>query len=96
LLGENRPPDASRRTIDEAWKLFIEGSLFTGEMGGSRSQTYAHDVRGLFLSLENAEQYPLEDLVPFSSSREWMFSSHPVKTVSDAVEKYVLREEEWQ
>ena len=94
-FGENHPPAAARETIDRAWHLFID-SLFTGEMAGGRSRQYAQDVRRQLLALEQADRYPVEDLERFERQSGFYPPSPRVKTVSDAVEKYILMEEKWQ
>ncbi len=94
--GENHPPEVALATIDQAWRLFIS-SLFTGEMGEERSKEHPRDVRGLFLALSGSDRYPVEDLQPaVSPHRSRFVSSREAHTVEEAIEKYILKEEQWQ
>jgi Prokaryotic E2 family D len=94
-FGENHPPKAARETIDRAWRLFID-SLFTGEMAGGKSRQHPQDVRSYLIALNEADRYPVEDLERFERQSGFYPPSPRVKTVSDAVEKYILMEEKWQ
>ena len=94
-FGENHPPEAAMDTIDRAWRLLID-SLFTGELAGGKSRKSSQDVRRQLLALEQADCYPVEDLERFERQTGYYPPLPMVKTVSDAVEKYILMEEKWQ
>ncbi len=92
-FGSNAVPEVGRQSVDKAWQLFIT-SPFTGEVVSGKSRLHPQDVRNLLLTLEGAERYPVEDLAAFEE-RSVYYTRPNVKTVSDAVAKFILKEEQW-
>lgn len=67
--GQNRPPSATARSINEAWQLFIS-SPFNSDLSNSKSKRYSLDIRHQLLELYKKKQaksksyrYPLSDLI---------------------------------
>lgn len=63
-FGSNAVPDASTRTIDEAWKIFIT-SPFNEHLIDRKSVAFPDDVRPQLnrLAGEKRRRYPVSDLV---------------------------------
>jgi|GEM_PF-1320816 len=65
-FGSNRvaairePPD-----VPKIWELFV-AAPFNSDMAGGRCRSHPDDVRRLLLDLGGAEQFPLDELVPFT------------------------------
>jgi PRTRC genetic system protein B len=62
--GDNHPPEAGPRSIEKAWRLFIN-TPFNDHLRGGPSKQYPDDVREKLLSLAEAQAsaYPTDDLV---------------------------------
>ena len=91
-FGSNRPPDVSSQTIGEAWRLFIE-SPFNADLAGNKSAQHPGDVRAQLQALVDAERYPVDDLVSAAVRRSYFSTSPPIRTVSDMVDYYLLKQE---
>ena len=72
-FGTNILPPASPQTILAAWQLFLH-SPFNDHQIASKSQQHPDDVRQLWraLSVENAERFPYQDLMPTGSNIGWV------------------------
>lgn len=57
-------PVCANDTIEQALSLFLEGSLFNGDLAANKSQSYPEDVRHLWQQLEDARRFPVGELMP--------------------------------
>jgi hypothetical protein len=67
-LAANHPfatpfPDCSPQTIETALNLFMENSLFNGDLSRNKCRSYPDDVRQLWAALEGKKRFPLSELV---------------------------------
>jgi hypothetical protein len=64
ICAGNTPfPECSAVTIEGALSLFLEGSLFNGDLGQGKCRRAADDVRQLWGGLEGMKRFPLSELV---------------------------------
>lgn len=64
-------PACATDTIEQALSLFLEGSLFNGDLAANKSQSYPEDVRQLWQQLEGARRFPRGELVPVNAVLNW-------------------------
>jgi len=57
-------PACANDTIARALHLFLEGSLFNGDMAAGKCRSYSDDVRRLWGQLEGAKRFPVGELAP--------------------------------
>lgn len=80
-FGGNRLPLASPKTIDAAWRLFVQAP-FNNTWVGGKSHRYPKNILDVLLSPEVTRRgYPLRDLVPVSGG----------VTIDRLVEEYLHR-----
>lgn len=60
--GNTPFPICSPQTIDTALSLFMENSLFNGDLSQGKSHRYPGDVRHLWAALEGKKRFPLSEL----------------------------------
>jgi PRTRC genetic system protein B len=72
-FGQNVLPQASTKTIGEAWNLFLTSPFSTHSVNG-KSKTFPEDVRKQLekLAQANVRRYPLRDLVPLRETASQM------------------------
>jgi hypothetical protein len=56
-------PACASDTIEQALSLFLEGSLFNGDLAAGKCRSYPEDVRHLWRQLEGARRFPNGELV---------------------------------
>jgi hypothetical protein len=56
--GSTLFPACASDTIELALPLFLEGSLFNGDLAANKSRSYTEDVRRLWAQLEGAKRFP--------------------------------------
>ena len=61
--GNTPFPVCSSQTIEAALSLFMENSLFNGDLSRGKSHRYPDDVRELWVKLEGKKRFPLSELV---------------------------------
>lgn len=85
-IGGVSVPQTSSATILSTFRLFLEGSLFNGNLVAGCSNKHPNDVRSVLLELARSKQrtYPYEDLVPFSGYRG------TAATVQDVLSSYIV------
>ena len=64
--GNTPFPICSQQTIQQAWQLFMEGSLFNADLSSGKCQSYPDDVRKLWAELDGRKRFPLGELVQSS------------------------------
>jgi hypothetical protein len=57
-------PACASDTIERALFLFLEGSLFNGDLATNKSRSHPEDVRRLWTRLEEAGRFPVGELMP--------------------------------
>jgi PRTRC genetic system protein B len=57
-------PACSPQTIQAALTLFMEGSLFNGDLSRLKCRAYPDDVRRLWAELDGRKRFPLSELLP--------------------------------
>lgn len=62
--GNTLFPICSPRNIQTALTLFLEGSLFNGDLSRGKCQSHPEDVRQLWSELDGRKHFPLSELVP--------------------------------
>lgn len=63
ICSGNTPfPECSPQTIDTALSLFMENSLFNGDLSQGKSRRFPDDVRQLWAALEGKKRFPLSEL----------------------------------
>lgn len=65
-------PACASDTIEEALSLFLEGSLFNGDLAENRCRSHPEDVRRLWARLEEVRRFPTSELV--KARAEWAFA----------------------
>ncbi len=72
-FGQNALPQASTKTIGDAWNLFLT-SPFSNHSVNGKSKAFPEDVRKQLekLSQANGRRYPLRDLVPLRETASQM------------------------
>jgi hypothetical protein len=65
-------PACASDTIEQALSLFLEGSLFNGDLAAGKCRRFPDDVRKLWLQLDGAKRFPAGELVKARS--EWAFA----------------------
>ena len=64
ICSGNTPfPVCSPQTIEAALGLFMENSLFNGDLGRGKSHHYPDDVRELWAKLEGKRRFPFSQLI---------------------------------
>ena len=64
ICSGNTPfPICSPQTIEAALSLFMENSLFNGDLSRGKCHRYPDDVRELWVKLEGKKRFPLSELV---------------------------------
>jgi PRTRC genetic system protein B len=64
ICSGNTPfPVCSPHTIASALSLFMENSLFSGDLSRGKCRRFPDDVRQLWAALEGRNRFPLSDLV---------------------------------
>jgi hypothetical protein len=58
-------------TIEQALHLFLEGSLFNGDLASGKCQSFPDDVRLLWRRLEAVKRFPSRELVLARVQLEW-------------------------
>jgi hypothetical protein len=66
--GDTPFPDCSPQTIETALNLFMENSLFNGDLSRNKCRSYPDDVRQLWAALEGKKRFPLLELVSAQKS----------------------------
>lgn len=61
--GNTPFPICSPQTIESALSLFMENSLFNGDLGRGKSHHYPDDVRELWAKLEGKRRFPFSQLI---------------------------------
>ena len=91
-FGNNRPPVAGWKTLDEAWRLFLT-SPFNADMASGSSQASPHDVRRQLMAMAKAKarRYPERDLVPYRSGLRDVMRSKEWRTLNDVVDQLLLK-----
>lgn len=56
-------PGCASDTIERALNLFLEGSLFNGDLAANKCRSFPDDVRELWMQLEGAKRFPPGELV---------------------------------
>ncbi|MDT8307538.1 MAG: hypothetical protein RRC07_16515 [Anaerolineae bacterium] len=64
-------PACASDTVEQALSLFLEGSLFNGDLAANKSRNYSGDVRKLWAQLEGAKRFPADELVLANTIRNW-------------------------
>jgi hypothetical protein len=64
-------PVCASDTIELALSLFLEGSLFNGDLVANRCRSFPDDVRKLWVQLEGMKRFPAGQLV--KAHTEWEF-----------------------
>ena len=64
-------PVCASDTVEQALSLFLEGSLFNGDLVANRCRSFPDDVRKLWGQLEGAKRFPVRELVPARARLEW-------------------------
>jgi hypothetical protein len=64
------PPCASD-TVEQALNLFLEGSLFNGDLAANKCRSFPDDVRKLWEKLEGAKRFPVDELTPARAGLAW-------------------------
>jgi len=64
-------PVCTAGTIEAALSLFLEGSLFNGDLTHGKCRSHPDDVRALWAELDGKERFPWRELRPASISGEW-------------------------
>jgi hypothetical protein len=65
-------PACASDTIEQALSLFLEGSLFNGDLAAGKCVSDPEDVRQLWAQLEGATRFPNVELV--KARTEWAFT----------------------
>lgn len=61
--GNTPFPTCSPQTVEAALSLFMENSLFNGDLSRGKCRRHADDVRELWAALEGKKRFPLSELV---------------------------------
>ena len=64
-------PAVTGDTIQQALNLFLEGSLFNGDLAANKCRSFPDDVRQLWQQLEGAKRFPAGELAPSRVRFEW-------------------------
>ena len=64
-------PVCTNDTIEQALSLFLEGSLFNGDLAANKSRSYSEDVRQLWAQLESAMCFPVRELMQAHVGLDW-------------------------
>lgn len=56
-------PACASDTIEQALSLFLEGSLFNGDLAAGKCESFPDDVRKLWIQLVGAKRFPTGELV---------------------------------
>ncbi len=64
-------PACASHTIERALSLFLEGSLFNGDLAAGKCRRFPDDVRKLWRRLEAAKRFPSRELVLARVHLEW-------------------------
>jgi hypothetical protein len=64
-------PACASHTIEKALSLFLEGSLFNGDLAAGKCRSYPEDVRHLWRQLEGARRFPVRELVEAHAGLDW-------------------------
>jgi hypothetical protein len=65
-------PACAGETIEQALSLFLEGSLFNGDLAAGKCRSFPDDVRKLWIQFVGAKHFPIGELVKARS--EWAFA----------------------
>jgi hypothetical protein len=60
-------PGCASDTIEPALNLFLEGSLFNGDLAANKCRSFPDDVRELWQQLERERRFPRGELVPVNA-----------------------------
>ena len=66
--GNTPFPSCNAQTIQRAFQLFIEDSLFNADLSQEKCQSYPEDVRQLWAKLDGRKRFPLSELIPANIS----------------------------
>jgi hypothetical protein len=68
--------DATPATLLPTLRLFLEGSLFNNHVANEKSSRRPGSILALYddLVAEQADSYPLDDLLPVGASLVWLLS----------------------
>lgn len=61
-------PACATDTIEQTLSLFLEGSLFNGDLAAYKCRSFPDDVRELWMKLKGAKRFPLQELVQTRTS----------------------------
>lgn len=64
-------PGCASDTIERALNLFLEGSLFNGDLAVNKCRSFPDDVRWLWAQLEGVRRFPIGELVPVNTVLDW-------------------------
>lgn len=64
-------PGCASDTIDRALNLFLEGSLFNGDLAANKCRSFPDDVRDLWMQLDGAKRFPRGELVLARARFDW-------------------------
>ena len=64
-------PACASDTVEQALSLFLEDSLFNGDLVANRCRSFPEDVRKLWMQLEEAKRFPVRELAPARARLEW-------------------------
>ena len=68
--GRTTFPPCTPQNIGAALRLFLEGSLFNGDLSQGKCRAHPEDVRQLWAALAGRRRFPLAELVPVSAGPE--------------------------
>ena len=68
--GNTPFPICSPQTIQQALRVFMEGSLFNADLSRGKCQSYPEDVSQLWAELDGRKRFPLSELVPAQACSE--------------------------
>jgi hypothetical protein len=68
--GNTPFPICSPKAIQQALRLFMEGSLFNADLSRGKCQSHPDDVRWLWVELDGRKRFPLSELVPAQTCSE--------------------------
>lgn len=69
--GNTPFPACASDTIEQALNLFLEGSLFNGDLAAGKCRSFPDDVRKLWEQLEGARRFPVGELAPARAGPVW-------------------------
>jgi len=65
-------PACTAGTIEAALSLFLEGSLFNGDLAHDKCRSHPDDVRALWVELDGKKRFPRRELVPSRTTVDFL------------------------